>query len=130
MICLIKISGLTNKMFCDKIYIEKGKTSNGYAKKCYKITLLFSDCGGYFFMVITISNRIVINNMYSLSIAFTSFQREVKHNRPALRRFQSYLIGIIRHNYFSIYYVFCQLIYSWGLKNSADTDFFPYVCIK
>ena len=39
-------------------------------------------------MEVTDSNRSIINNiMYSLSIAFTSFHGEVKHNRPVFTLF-------------------------------------------
>jgi len=53
---------------------RKGKTSNGYAKKnvVIKNNALLGG-GRYFFMEITKSNRIIINEiMYSLSIAITS----------------------------------------------------------
>ena len=64
-------------MFCCIMRIEKGKTSNGYAKRkllIKKITLLLGG-GRYFFMEITKSNKIIINDiMYSLSIAITSFR--------------------------------------------------------
>ena len=58
--------------------IEKGKTSNGYAKT--KVLLKNNanalDGWRYFFMEITISNKVIIKQiMYSLSIAITPFQR-------------------------------------------------------
>ncbi len=67
---------LTNLITGYIIKIEKGKTSNGYAKtlKLFrKITLMLCKGWRYFFMEITKSKRIIINNMYSLSIAIPPF---------------------------------------------------------
>ena len=74
--------------------IEKGKTLNGYA-----ISVLFMKnnadlwlSGRYFFMEITKSNRIIINEiMYSLSIAITPFHRDDSITAQLLYCFQSYL---------------------------------------
>ena len=55
--------------------IEKGKTSNGYAKWIVKNNASF-DGGRYFFMEITKSNKIIIKDiMYSLSIAIPPFYK-------------------------------------------------------
>ena len=55
--------------------IEKGKTSNGYAESVRLNNPNFWSSGGYFFMEITKSKRIIINEiMYSLSIDTTSFR--------------------------------------------------------
>ncbi len=76
--------------------IEKGKTSNGYAKKniVIKITLLALVGWRDFFMEITKSNIIIINEiMYSLSIATTSFQGDDSITAQLLHCFQSYLLS-------------------------------------
>ena len=76
--------------------IEKGKTSNGYAKKniVIKITLLALVGWRYFFMEITKSNIIIINEiMYSLSIATTSLSRDDSITAQLLHCFQSYLLS-------------------------------------
>jgi len=94
--------------------IEKGKTSNGYAQKniVIKITLLALVGWRYFFMEITKSNIIIINEiMYSLSIATTSFQGDDSITAQLLHCFQSYLLSdfsnkdIIQHilYYFNIF---------------------------
>ena len=95
--------------------IEKGKTSNGYAQKniVIKITLLALVGWRYFFMEITKSNIIIINEiMYSLSIATTSFHGDDSITAQLLHCFQSYLYRIaptryiIHHNpiIFKIFY--------------------------
>ena len=60
--CKSKPSVLTNKQKSYIIHIEKGKTSNGYAKSVlFKNNATF-DGGRYFFMVnAKISNKININ---------------------------------------------------------------------
>ena len=60
------VETLTFSKRYDNISIEKGKTSNGYAKRFnyLKITLTFSRSGGYFFMVnANASNKIIIKEI-------------------------------------------------------------------
>ena len=77
--------------------IEKGKTSNGYAKTLRlfrKITLMLCKGWRYFFMEITKSKRIIIKEiMYSLSIATTSFRGDDGITARLLHCFQSYLLS-------------------------------------
>ena len=71
---------MTNHIEWFIITIEKGKTSNGYAKYSLlvkKITHFALVGWRYFFMEITKSNKIIINEiMYSLSISLTSLHRD------------------------------------------------------
>ena len=61
----IKLIILTNIKTEDIILIEKGKTSNGYAKTniIIKITLLALVGWRYFFMVNAKSNKIIIKDI-------------------------------------------------------------------
>ena len=75
---------------------RKGKTSKGYAKKniVIKITLLALVGWRYFFMEITKSKRIIINEiMYSFSIATTSFCGDDSITAQLLHCFQSSLLS-------------------------------------
>ena len=96
--------------------IEKGKTSNGYAKKniVIKITLLALDGWRYFFMDITKSNRIIINEiMYSLSIAITPFfKRDDSITIQLLHCFQSYLLlDFPTKTLYNIFYIISTSFY-------------------
>ena len=81
---------LTKSIYSYIIVIEKGKTSNGYAKKnkVIKITLLALVGWRYFFMEITSSNRTIIKHiMYSFPISYHLLSWRWWHNRPAFTLF-------------------------------------------
>jgi len=82
--------------------IEKGKTSNGYAKTLRlfkKITLMLCKGWRYFFMVMISTIKVIIYIiMYTYSIAITSFQGDDGITAQLLHCFQSYLyVGFLQH---------------------------------
>ncbi len=83
-------------------------------KECiYKNNASF-DGGRYFFMEITKSNRIIINEiMYSLSIAITPFQGDDSITAQLLHCFQSYLLSDFSNKkYYTTYFVFFQYLFT------------------
>ena len=98
---------LTNRPICYIIKIQKARPQTVMPKECiYKNNASF-DRGRYFFMEITKSNRIIINDiMYSLSIAITPFARDDGITAQLLRLFWSYPINIIPQ-----FYNFCNMTF-------------------